>query len=64
MAATALAEGRLQRVASARMNKALGQKRHARGASPRALPQATVSGGLRPHRIIAYLRTNAQQLNR
>ncbi len=33
------------------MNMAFGQKRLARGASPGALPQATVSGGLRPNSI-------------
>ena len=36
----------------ARMNMAFGQKRHARGASPGVLPQATVIGGLRPNRFL------------
>ena len=52
MIATVLAEGQHQRVTVARMNMAFGQKRHTRGASPGALPQATVIGGLRPNRFL------------
>ncbi len=52
MIATVLAEGQHQRVTVAQMNMAFGQKRHARGASPGALPQATVGGGLRPNRFL------------
>ena len=52
MIATVLAEGQHQRVTVAQMNMAFGQQGHARGASPGALPQATVSGGLRPNRFL------------
>ncbi len=52
MTETVLAEGQHHRIAAARMNMAVGQQRHARGASPGALPQATVSGGLRPNRLL------------
>ena len=38
MTETVLAEGQHHRIAAARMNLAFGQKRHARGASPGALP--------------------------
>ena len=51
MIATVLAEGQHQRVTAAWMNLACGQQRHTRGVSPGALPQATVSGGLRPNRF-------------
>ncbi len=46
MIGTVLTEGQHQRVTAARMNMAFGQKRHARGASPEALLQATVIGGI------------------
>ncbi len=57
MIATVLAEGHHQRATAARMNRAFGQKRLARGASPGALPQATVSGGLRSNRISGDVRS-------
>ncbi len=52
MIATVLAEGDHQRVTVAWMNMAFGQERHAHRASPGALPQATVIGGLRPNRFL------------
>ncbi len=52
MIATVLAEGQHQRVTVAQVNMAFSQKRHVRGVSPGALPQATVSGGLRPNRFL------------
>ncbi len=52
MITSVLAEGQHQRVTVAQMNMACGQQRHTRGASPGALPQATVSGGLRPNRFL------------
>ena len=52
MTETVLAEGQHHRIAAARMNMAFGQQRHTRGASPGALPQATVIRGLRPNRFL------------
>ncbi len=52
MITTVLAEGQHQRVTATQMNMAFGQTRHARGASPGALPQATVIRGLRPNRFL------------
>ncbi len=56
MITTVLAEGQHQRATAAQMNMAFGQKRHARGASPGASPQATVIGGLRPNRFLGCVR--------
>ncbi len=64
MTGSVLAEGQHQRVTSARMDRAFAQKRHARSASPGALPRTTVIGDLRPNGISGYLRSNGQQVKR